>query len=310
MIFDPKTFYQSYQKDYHKIKATYLKGIMENLNDLESSFFGSNVDNDDREAIKRTIKSDLRHTYFHAIETFFEIFFALNPQNQKNRSPDEILFTLTYSKGSETYDRIGEIANNEKSLDFLNEQIKYLDHTITIGHYIFYPCIFSKERFPPELFDQISESIEAVKYGIKIIASDFIRREEYNAYKHGLRLIPGSSKLMLAEAKSMDVKIEWDISDSMSFYIKTQYPDELKVITKLFDFERDYQMTIFCSNMIHCMIFFRRLMYRFKGDKDKFDQIPIFLFGKEPIEECNKTNVEIQDLVYTVTRTENKKGSS
>ncbi len=279
---------------------------MENLDDLESSFFGSNVDNDYREAIKRTIKSDLRQTYFHAIETFFEILFALDPQNKKNMSPDEILFNMTYSKGSETYDRIKEIANNEESLDFLNKQIPYLDNKITIGHYIFYPGIFSKERFPPEVFDQISESIEAVKHGIKIIASDFIRREEYNAYKHGLRLIPASSKLTLAEAKSMNAMIEWDISDSMSFYIKTQNPDELKVITKLFDFERDYQMTLFCSNMIHCMIFYRRLMYRFKGDKDKFDQIPIFFFGKEPIEECNKANVEIQDLVYTMTRTENK----
>ncbi len=283
---------------------------MENLNEIESSFFGSNVDNDDREAIKRTIKSDLRQTYFHAIETFFELFFALNPQCQKNRNPDNILFTLTYSKGSETYDGIREIANNEKTLDFLNEEIEYLGHKITIGHYIFYPGIFSREKFPPEVFDQISESIEAVKYGIKIIARDFIRREEYNAYKHGLRLIPASTKLMLAEAKSMNVKIEWDIGDSMSFYIKTKYPDELKVVTKLFDFERDYQMTLFCSNMIHCMVFFRRLMYRFKGDKDKFDQIPIFFFGKEPIEECNKTNVEIQDLVYTVTRTDNKKAAA
>jgi hypothetical protein len=59
VIFDPKTFYQSYQKDYHKIKASYLKGIMENLKDLESSFFGSSVDNDDRGIMRLTDRPGL-----------------------------------------------------------------------------------------------------------------------------------------------------------------------------------------------------------------------------------------------------------
>jgi len=31
------------------------------------------------------------------------------------------------------------------------------------------------------------------------------------------------------------------------------------------------------------------------------------MFGKKEIENCNNTNVEIQDLVYTVRRVENKK---
>lgn len=304
MIFDPKTFYQSYQKDYHKIKASYLKGLMDNMSDFESTLFGKGVDDEDREEIRRTLKSDLRQTYFHSIETFFELFFALNPKDQKKLDPDNVLFRLTYSRGSETYDKINEIAKNNLTLEFLDEKIEYLDHTISIGQYIFYPGIFSKNKFPPEVFEQIKESIDAIKYGVKIIAKDFVNREEYNAYKHGLRLIPASKKIMLADAKTMDVKIQWDISDSMSFYLKTKYPNELKVVTKLFDFERDYQMTLFCSNMIHAMVFYRRLMYRFKGDKEKFDQIPIFFFGKEPIEKCNKTNVSLQDLVYTVTRKE------
>ncbi len=308
MIFDPKTFYQSYQKDYHKIKASYLKGMLDNLSKLECTLFEKDINDDKREEIKRVIKSDLRQTYFHAIETVFELFFALNPKKEKKINPDNILYKLTYSKGSETYSQINNIAEGIETLDFLNEEIDYLEHKVTIGHYIFYPGIFSKEKFPKEVFEQILESIKAIKYGVKIIAKDFVKREEYNAYKHGLRLIPASSKLMLAEAKTMNVKHEWDISDSMSFYIKTKHPGELKVVTKLFDSERDYKMTLFCSNMIHCMIFYRRLMYRFKGEKDKFDQVPIYFFGKEPIEKCNEKTVAIQDLVYSETR--KTKGSS
>jgi len=104
MIFEPKIFYQSYQKDYHKIKVSYLKGIIDNLGDFETILFGDNLDDDDdREAIKRTVKSDLRQTYFHAIETFFELFFALNPKGQDKIDPDNVLFKLTYSRGSQTY---------------------------------------------------------------------------------------------------------------------------------------------------------------------------------------------------------------
>lgn len=306
MIFEPKTFFQSYQKDYHKIKAFYIKGLLDNLDKFENELFGDKVDDEDREAIKRTLKSDLRQTYFHAIETFFELFFALNPKGKKVFDDEYVLFALTNSNWKQTYKKIKEITENENALDFLDEKIVFLNHRISIGHYLFYIGIFSTVKFPKEIFDNINESIEAIKYGIRVIANDFVNREEYNAYKHGLRLIPSATKFMIAEAKTMDIKMEWDISDSMSFYLKTKYPDELTVVTKLFDTEKDFQMTYFCSNMIHHMIFFRRIMLRFKKDKNKFEQFPITFFSKESIEKCNKINVKIQDLVYSVTRVENK----
>jgi hypothetical protein len=303
MIFDPQTFFQTYQKDYHKIKAIYLKGMLSNLPEYIKTLYGDNIDKEYKESIQRALKSDLRQTYFHAIETFFELFFALNPKGKKTFDDRYVLYSLTNSNWQATYKNIKEISENDSALDFLDEEIEFLGHKTTIGHYLFYIGIFSKEKFPQKVFDEIKESIEAIKIGIRIIASDFVNRDEYNAYKHGLRLIPSMSKLMIADANNMEVQLEWDISDSMSFYLKTKYPDELKVVTKLFDTERDYQMTYFCSNMIHHMIFFRRLMMRFESDKEKFDKIPITFFGKEPIEKCTRVNVGIQDLVYSVTRT-------
>ena len=309
MIFEPKIFFSTYQKDYHKIKAIYLKGILDNLSKFEKDLFAENIDDDYRVAIKLTIKSDLRQTYFHAIETFFELFFALNPKDKKEFDDEFVLFALTNSNWNETYKQIKEISENDTALDFLDNEIEFFGHKITIGHYLFYIGIFSRDKFPQEVFDSINKSIEAIKYGIRIIAKDFVNREEYNAYKHGLRLIPSASKLMVADADKLDVKFEWDISDSMSFYLKTKYPDELKVVTKLFDSDRDYQMTHFCSNMIHHMIFFRRIMMKFENDKEKFEKIPITFFGKEPIENCNKINVEIQDIVYSVTRIDEQNNS-
>jgi hypothetical protein len=46
------------------------------------------------------------------------------------------------------------------------------------------------------------------------------------------------------------------------------------------------------------------LTLKFEKDAEKYKQFPITFFGKEPIAKCNKVNVAIQDLEYTMTMTE------
>jgi hypothetical protein len=302
MIFEPKTFYQTYLKDYHKTKAIYLKKMLDNLPKYELDFFNKTLDSDERDVFKKILKADLRQTYFHSIETFFELFFALNPKDKSNYDDEFILFNLTNSDWSKNYKKISEIADNPGILNFLEENIEFQNHNISIGHYLFYMGIFSKEKFPEELFEQINQSIDAIKYGIEIIAKDFTKKEEYNAYKHGLRIIPASKRLMLADANTMEVKIEWDLSESMSFYLKTKDPNELTIITKLFDSERDYLMTYFCSNLIDQLIEFRKIIFDSNKNKKIDEKCRITFFGKEPIEKCAKINASIQDLVYNIKK--------
>lgn len=306
MIFDPKIFFQSYQKDYHRIKSIYLKAMLDDKERFENEFFeGDNCD-EDKETFRRTLKSELRQNYFHSIETFFELFFAFNPRGKKTFDDEYALFKLTNSNWSQTYKQIKEIAENEQALDYLSEEIDFEGFKVTIGNFLFYPGIFSKDKFPQELFDEIADSIDAIKYGIRLFAKDFSNRDEYNAYKHGLRIIPAATKFLLADAGNLDVKIEWDLMDSMSFYLPSKDLNEMTIVTKLFDVERDYHMTNVCSYMIHQMVFYRRIMMKLKGDEDKYRQFEVRFFDKDEIIKCSKTNVEIQDLVYKVTRKEKK----
>lgn len=55
------------------------------------------------------------------------------------------------------------------------------------------------------------------------------------------------------------------------------------------------------------MIEYRKIAFDRNKDQKKDEKFPITFFGKEPIEDCNKTNVEIQDLKYSVKGM--KKGS-
>lgn len=304
MISDPTLFYDFYLSDYHAAKAKYLKYILENLAKVEADVFKNALKEKERDQFRLTVKSDLRQTYFHAIETFFEIFFALNPKNKTHYDDESLMFNLTNSNWGQNYKKIAEIADGTYSLDFLSDEIQVGSYKVSIGNYIFYMGLFDKNKYPT-LENDIQGSIEAVQYGMKILAKDFVQREEYNAYKHGLRIIPAFKKLMLADLKTLEVKHEWDLTDSMSFYTPTKNPDVITSVTKLFDSERDFQMTLFCSNLISHMIFYRKIaMNKDKqkdGDKQK-DQIAVTFFGKEPIEKCNQVNVKIQDIVHTITR--------
>lgn len=279
--------------------------MLDNLPKHEKEIFTKDLDEEEKACFRCILKSDLRQNYFHAIETFFELFFALNPKGKAKYDDPNILFNLANSAGPETYSKISQIDQNENSLEFLDEKIKFSGYEISIGHYLFYMGIFKVPATSDELQKEINQSIDAIKYGIKIIASDFTNREEYNAYKHGLRIIPAVKTIMLGDLKTNEIKVKWDLSDSMSFYLKTKSPNEVKIVTKLYDSERDYSMTMFCSRLIYHLIFYRRLVFKFEKDAIKYQKFPITFFGKEPIAKCNKINVAVQDIEYTVTMTEN-----
>jgi len=300
-MFDPKIFYKTYLHDYHKFKSILLKSVLDNSSKFEFEIFGETLEKEDSEAFKKTLKSDLRQTYIHSIETFFEIFFTLAPSEKLEFDDLNVLFNLTNSKWQINYEKIKKIASGEMSLDFLTNKIDFHGNEITIGHYLFYYGLFENKGIP-ELFDKVAQSIEAIKHGIKIIAKDFTDRDEYNSYKHGLRIIPAMSELMLIDPNTKEVNLKWDLNDSMSFFCKTQNEHEVKIKTKVFDSNRDFHLINFCSNMISNMICTRKVSFYKKDFVEKKEKIAIGFFGKEEIDDCNKIHVEIQDIVYTVTR--------
>lgn len=89
-----------------------------------------------------------------------------------------------------------------------------------------------------------------------------------------------------------------------TFYVPTKKIDELRVVTKLFDIVRDAQLTCFCSNLIHNMIFYRRIAFKFENDKDRFRQFEVRLFSKEQVDKIRIHNVKIQDLIHTIKKVE------
>lgn len=298
-MFEPKIFYQYFLTEYHKFKIIPITKILAQQKKYEIEFFGNELPKEDSDAYNITLKSDLRQTYFHSIETLFEILFALSPTD-KGFDDENIMLNITNSNQKLTYNRIKQIAEDISELDYLNNSTTFDNKEISTGHYLFYFGILPNDKFPKEMFNEMKNSLESIKLGLQIIAKDFSNREEYNSYKHGLRIIPALKQFSIETVETLEIKMSWNLSESMSFYYRTKDPEELKMVTKLYDTERDFQMAYFCSNLIFNMVYYRRLYFYKESIKD--DKIPILMFGKDEIEKCNNTNVEIQDLFWTERR--------
>jgi len=301
-MIDPKTFYQYYLKDYHRVKARYLKRLIDNEQNCRDLIFGKDIDDETKKSISNVLKSDLRQTYFHAIETFFELFFALNPYGKNTLEDMAILHKLTNSNWRKTQEKINEIARDEMALSFLRENINVSEYTVSIGHYLFYIGIFDNGAFPKGFFDEIGKSLQAIEKGIRILAKDFVHREEYNSYKHGLRIVPFMNRLIAYDINEKKVVANWDTQDSMSFFSKTKNSDEIRMVTILYDVERDYEMIHLCANLIHNMIYFRRLTLKLDSDLKENKPVEIRFFCLEAISKSSTVNVPIQDIVYSVSK--------
>lgn len=297
---DYKLFYSSYLKEFHLVKAINLKKTISEIEELNEEIKKFELHNSLTKNTKFILQADLRQNYFHSIETFFEFFFAFLPNNEKVPDNTLILKKIVKSNWRKNYKRIEDIANGKLKLNFLNRIIEFNGNKVTVGHYMFYLGIFSKEKFPEEIFKSIERSIEAVKYGIIEIAKDFANRDEYNAYKHALRIFPSFEAIYLLDAETKEVRLKWDISNALSFQTYDEKKDKTSIKTKLFDSERDFKMTHFCSNMIYNIISFREIVFCYNSKKRvENKKIAIRIFDKDSIDKCREYNVEIQDLEFT-----------
>ena len=109
MIFDYKTFFDTYQKDYHFVKVNILKKMIDDTEKYSNDFFGNDLDEESKRSINWTLKSDLRQTCFHAIETMFELIFAFEPNTENLNEDIKVLQRLSFSNWRKNNDRIEEI---------------------------------------------------------------------------------------------------------------------------------------------------------------------------------------------------------
>lgn len=280
MEIDFENFYANYSFGYHTYKVATLKSILDNISNFNEKFIEGRVSGFIESEYEHFLRSEIRITCFHSIETLFEIIFALEPEGSLLQ--DRLLFKrLSTAKQGANYTRVGLIASTVSELDFLDRKITIGNRVVTVGEHIFY-FRYSPEQYPEEIRVQVTQSIEAIKTLLQHIAEIFSKRFEYNAYKHGLRIFNAFTEFMITDVDGTN-PISFDLSKSASFYTVEKKKDRIvseTVSTKMFNTPKDYAITSLCSLLIGSIIESRKQYLSVESRDSKYS---FRIFTKEYI---------------------------
>jgi hypothetical protein len=239
---EPEIFYKLYPYEYWISKANMLKSKIDNgdsaYDDIGMGAYGSDPDR-----YQKMLKYELHFTYFQQVEALFELLFALQTLEDKY-----IWFNLSDANGRESYGKINEIAEGE--LD-LNDQDVELKNGQTLPFlvwslYLCYPEDLSKKS--------ITKSIEKTKRLLTLAAKDFADRSAYNAYKHGMRVLPMLDSFSFSDSESKEKLVSFDLSNSYSYLDIQKDEGFYKEITTTYSVEQDLfkiqVMTLIMANII------------------------------------------------------------
>ena len=281
MIPNPEIFYRSYQVNYYDYIQLTLNEILQSIEEQDLSNYIISYDKEDH---KRAIKILIRQTLFHAIETLFELVFALKLNSKGHTEDKYIIRNLSVSHVPN--EKINNIAKDINELSFLDEMVNAGKFTISLGHYIFFFGLYETK-----LYDHIEESLKAIKQALQTLAIEMDNRFEYNSIKHGLRVMPIMKKFMAYQKEDMGKKLELDLADSYTFYSESLKSGRIEFRTKTFDTERDIKLTNLCSNIIWNIIVLRRV-----GIFKDMNEVPICFFSMDFVDKANKFTTRKLDI--------------
>lgn len=293
-----KDFYRYYLSEFHQVKLKNLLFLLEKKGDRINSLQEETFNIDLSKNFDQIIYADIRANYFHCIETFFELFFALLPDENGN-IPDNLRLNerLLKSNPKKNSDSIRKIAHGKNKLDLLKAKIEVGGFKVSILQYLFYYGTFKMSDSDDEFNQTILQSEAGLLQAITELANVFANRFEYNSYKHGLRITRSIDSLAILDGKTLKYLSQLDFSKSFTYQVYNKEKDSIDTISKNFDLEHIKNMTYLCSNMIMNIMFLRKVSF----NKDEIDDemLPIACFDTSEIQKCFKINIPLAELKIT-----------
>lgn len=286
--FNYKDFYRKYQVDYWLYKIVSLKNIFDNFDLVKNILYKDITDTDD-DSLKLMLKTEIHFTYYQIIETLFELIFALQ------KDPELLWYYISFSR-FKSYEKIEKIAKGK--IDFLNDPISVVDKITRIKYDImFIEWLFYSSKLNIDDKDR-SDNFNNIIKTLIIFAKDFTNRDDYNAFKHSLRIIPCNTGITLSKKddqnniKSLYLKG----SDGFEFLVKHTSKtgfETIKKVTKSYDFKRDFNMSIIGIQLISNILRSKRAY--FYNEKQQ-----VYLFHKSNINEINNADYLISESFLTI----------
>jgi len=246
---EPEIFYKLYPYDFWLNKANMLKSKIDSKStasdDIGMSGYGS-----DQERYQRMLKYELHFTYFQQVEALFELLFAL-----QNKDDKHIWLYLSNSNWPKNFEKIKKIGNGELDIDSQTIELTNGERRSFL-EWAFYTGInhkMSKEN--------LQNTLTKAKRLLQQAAKDFVDRQSYNAYKHGLRILPLLENDNLKDERIDQAIGDIDFSNSFTYLEFQKDGSGFSEITVTYNPEQDIERIKFMSLLMSNMIRNRRSQF-------------------------------------------------
>lgn len=295
-MYTPESFYESYFSDHFLYKAFTLKNIIDGFEDVGALVLANVTGIVERDYIG-SLRAELRATCFAAIETLFELVFALAPKDGvvNDRS---LWYSISTSDWRNNLKSIEGIASgNVELLDTVlrpySKRNNGSDDGVTYGQHLFYFGLENDEKLKPHLL----EGLESLKRFLTLIAQEYSNRDEYNALKHSMRIFPMLGEFRVGLSPELaDSHLLIDGTGSMS-YLVGEKGGGVSVHTVPMDTERDFRLTVTCSQLIGNIINTRRRLFVSGADQE----LAVQILNDDALVDLDKRNTQFQSFRFTLS---------
>ncbi|MCX6256606.1 MAG: hypothetical protein NTW49_01690 [Bacteroidia bacterium] len=285
-MFEPKSFYSFYQVNYYDYKQLTNKYLLDNIENLD---YTNQVTEYTQNGLRNTIISDIRLTYLHSIETVFTFILALLPDKSGHIDDYNLVRNIS---GLDAYKWIVKISKDEKELDILDNKIIINDNeSISLWQYIFYFGLSDSQYR-----QGITDSIKVIRHGLSLLAKELADRNEFNSYKHCLRIYPSMSYFSLIAPETNDTILHIDFEKSLTYYSRSENELEHHFTSFTLDSERDINMTSFCSGIIWNIIKLRDAHF----NKSGINKVLTIFWTEDILNELKKYKTLPQHITFNI----------
>lgn len=277
----PKEFYKHYLDNYFKIKALTLSSYWKNKDAYVGQFEGNELTKDE---IIASLKLEIRGVFFQSIETLFELLFAL-----ENLDDENIWERLANSDYNKNYERIKLLAKGDDAFLNKNHIFPSVSEDKEVG-ITFLQYVFFFYYSPTIEKTELEATLKFIREFLGITAKEFSDRDDYNAYKHGLRLFPTITGLHLSNPLT---SMQINFPDSYAILKKkNKYTHHIKS----FDIDRDIQMIYLCSELITNIITARKKYYF-----PTVQSADLYVYHQHDIDKITRPNLETSSVKFSMT---------
>lgn len=298
MIFEkPEIFYKEFPYKYWLYKAEMLYKMIESE---ETTFHDKDGNLEalggSSKEFQQMLKYELHFTYFHQAEALFELIFALEEVMGES---NYVWLEMSQYKSGDMQRFAKKIKKLAKGNDYLRtKKVSLTDgREISFYEWLIFDCFVPKIEKDEE---QVRISTDKVDDIIKFASKDLADKKEYNAFKHGMRILHLFDNFNIIDKEDNKFDIKFDLKNSFTY---VNYPKDkqrsdgkagdVQAITKGYNPRQDLLKIKLITMLMSGIIEIRKMRYFGKGRIIEFQEFDIN-------EKLNELKPKIDHHTYTL----------